>query len=45
MRAVHLEWTTNPALPWAVENDEGVVIAQFESGTDAELFIAAKAQT
>jgi hypothetical protein len=42
MKAVHLEWTTNPALPWAVENDEGVVIAQFESEADAELFVAAK---
>lgn len=42
MKAVHLEWTTNPALPWAVENDESVVIAQFESEADAELFAATK---
>lgn len=42
MKAVYLEWTTNPSLPWAVENDLGVVIAQFESESDAELFAAAK---
>jgi hypothetical protein len=42
MKAVHLEWSANPALPWAVENDEGKFIAQFECEADAELFAAAK---
>jgi len=42
MNVVHLEWTTNPDLPWAVENDVGVVIAQFQCEADAELFAAAK---
>lgn len=42
MKATHLQWTTNPMLPWGVENDDGVMIAQFENGADADLFIAAK---